>query len=131
MTQDYSFGRWVYQQRKAMDLTQSQLAERVACARVTVQKIESGRLRPSREIAERVAHQLGVAAHERAAFVQWARRGTPPAGPDPVNGGCEHGQQHAIERQASRGVASSCGCPPRTTLVLVVLNVAPGASAEA
>ena len=51
MNQNLTFGKWVNARRKALDLTQNDLARRVACARVTVQKIESGRLRPSRCIA--------------------------------------------------------------------------------
>ena len=36
-----SFGYWVRRRRKALDLTQAALAQRVGCAKVTIQKIEA------------------------------------------------------------------------------------------
>ncbi len=89
---DRSFGRWLKQRRKALDLTQEQLAKRVGCAAETLRKIETERLRPSRQVAARLAEQLALPEAERAAFVQQARavrpvtpsgRSTPPAAPIP------------------------------------------------
>jgi class 3 adenylate cyclase len=68
-----SFGYWVRRRRKALDLTQGDLARRVGCAVVTIQKIEADERRPSRQIAERLAEQLAIPADERAAFLQCAR----------------------------------------------------------
>jgi len=68
-----SFGYWVRRRRKALDLTQGDLARRVGCAEVTIQKIEADARRPSRQIAERLAEQLAIPADERAAFLQCAR----------------------------------------------------------
>jgi predicted ATPase/DNA-binding XRE family transcriptional regulator len=68
-----SFGRWLKQRRKALDLTQDKLAGLIACAVVTIQKIEEDKRRPSKQIAERLAEQLGVPPEERGAFVEWAR----------------------------------------------------------
>src|SRR6266545_3268645 len=68
-----SFGYWVRRRRKALDLTQGDLARRVGCAEVTIQKIEADARRPSRQIAERLAQQLAIPADERAAFLQCAR----------------------------------------------------------
>src|SRR5687768_12242117 len=48
-----SFGRWLQRRRKALDLTQEELAQRVACAAETIRKIEADVRRPSRQIAER------------------------------------------------------------------------------
>src|SRR5262245_21435129 len=68
-----SFGYWVRRRRKALDLTQEELARQVGCAEVTIKKIEADERRPSRQIAERLAERLQLAPAERAAFVQAAR----------------------------------------------------------
>jgi LuxR family maltose regulon positive regulatory protein len=68
-----TFGIWLKQRRKASDLTQEQLAERVGCAAETIRKIEADARRPSRAIADRLAHVLGVPASDRAALLRWAR----------------------------------------------------------
>jgi transcriptional regulator with XRE-family HTH domain len=73
MSKESGFGRRVQQRRKALDMTQAELAQRVACARVTIQKIESGRLRPSKQLAEHLAYHLAIPPDERLVFVQWAR----------------------------------------------------------
>jgi predicted ATPase/DNA-binding CsgD family transcriptional regulator/transcriptional regulator with XRE-family HTH domain len=67
------FGRWLRSRRKALDLTQEALAERVGCAVTTVRKIEAGVLRPSRLLAELLADQVALPATERAAFLSAAR----------------------------------------------------------
>lgn len=68
-----SFGYWVRRQRKALDLTQQALAERVGCSVATIKKIEGDERRPSRQIAERLADILGVPASQRAIFLECAR----------------------------------------------------------
>jgi predicted ATPase/DNA-binding CsgD family transcriptional regulator/DNA-binding XRE family transcriptional regulator len=73
MDKQLSFGLWLRQRRKAQDLTQQGLADRVGCSWETIRKIEDGTRRPSRQIAELLAEQLGVQTEERAAFVQFAR----------------------------------------------------------
>src|SRR5262249_6304677 len=70
-----SFGRWLKARRKALDLTQGVLAQRVGCALSTIKKIEEGVLRPSRQIAELLAQQLAIPPEERATLVQFARVG--------------------------------------------------------
>jgi predicted ATPase/transcriptional regulator with XRE-family HTH domain len=88
MEQSFSFGQEVKQRRKALDLTQEALAERVGCSIETIRKVERGALRPSRQIAERLADQLSVTPVERPAFVRLARAGDPPPAPDqPAAGG--------------------------------------------
>jgi predicted ATPase/DNA-binding XRE family transcriptional regulator len=91
MNGDAPFGRWLKQRRKQFDLTQAMLAEQVGCAAETLRKIEAGRLRPSRQIATRLAECLQVPEAGRDAFVQ-AARGAPvftasavshPASPSP------------------------------------------------
>lgn len=54
-----SFGQWVKQRRKALDMTQEELARRVGCAVITILKVEAGQRRPSTQIAELLAQQLG------------------------------------------------------------------------
>ena len=43
-----SFGYWVRRQRKALDLTQAELAQQVGCAEGTIRMIEADARRPSR-----------------------------------------------------------------------------------
>lgn len=52
------FGDRVRRRRRALEWTQAQLAERVACSEDMVRKIESGLRRPSRWLAERLARHL-------------------------------------------------------------------------
>src|SRR5438132_104970 len=73
MYADLSFGNWLKRRRKALDLTQAELAQRVEYARVTIHKIETDALRPSRQMAERLADELAIPPTERPAFVRFAR----------------------------------------------------------
>jgi predicted ATPase/class 3 adenylate cyclase len=68
-----SFGYWIRRQRKALDLTQQVLAERVGCSVAAIKKIESDERRPSRQIAERLADILGVPTNQREMFLEVAR----------------------------------------------------------
>src|SRR5258707_7830496 len=69
-----SFGDWLKERRKALDLTQRDLADQVGCAEVTIRRIEGDASRPSRQIAERLADVLAIVPDEQAAFVSFARR---------------------------------------------------------
>jgi predicted ATPase/DNA-binding XRE family transcriptional regulator len=73
MESTFSFGYWIRRQRKALDLTQQVLAERVGCSLAAIKKIESDERRPSRQIAERLAEVLGVTAEQRGIFLEVAR----------------------------------------------------------
>lgn len=64
-----SFGYWVRRRRKALDLTQEELAQRVGCAVVTLRKIEADERRPSAQMAERLAQSLALPAAEQSGFV--------------------------------------------------------------
>src|SRR5207247_4294025 len=77
-----SFGQWLRQSRKRLDLTQAELPLRAGCSTGTIRKLESGELRPSRQLAEILAGQLAIAPDERAAFVRFARAEALLAGPD-------------------------------------------------
>src|SRR5262249_53080334 len=70
-----SVGPWIAQRRNALGLTQRELASQVACSVETIRKIEAGRRRPSRQIAELLAAKLAVPSEQRSAFVQCARAG--------------------------------------------------------
>ena len=69
MDQTSSCGYWLRRRRRALDLTQEQLAQQVGCALETIKKIETDARRPSRQMAERLADVLQVAPDERAAFI--------------------------------------------------------------
>jgi len=69
-----TFGDWLKNERRANDLTQNQLAQRVYCAEITIRKIEAGALRPSRELAALIIQALAHAAAEQHELVSWARR---------------------------------------------------------
>jgi predicted ATPase/transcriptional regulator with XRE-family HTH domain len=73
-----SFGSWLRERRKELDLTQFDLADRVGCSEDTVQKIERGERRPSKQIAQRLAECLRVPPDEHEAFVVAARAGDAP-----------------------------------------------------
>src|SRR5688572_15799488 len=73
MVSDQSFRDWLKQRRKSLDLTQKELALHSGCSIYTVQRIEEGVLKPSRQLADLLATSLEVPPEERPAFVRWAR----------------------------------------------------------
>src|SRR5262245_5446108 len=79
MSEELSFGPWLKRRRKMQDLTQLALARAVPCAVQTIRALESNSLRPSRELALRLAHALGMPPHDYASFVAFARGGATPA----------------------------------------------------
>jgi predicted ATPase/DNA-binding XRE family transcriptional regulator len=74
MTTTAPFHTWLKQRRQSLDLTQADLAQRVGCASVTIQKIETGQRRPSRQIAARLADALDIAIEERGTFIALSRQ---------------------------------------------------------
>lgn len=87
MNDEPSFGAIVKERRHFRDLTQSELSRRVGCATITIRRIEAGTLRPSVQIAERLAMALAVPLKERGDFVRLARtalRETPEPSPLPT-----------------------------------------------
>src|SRR2546421_57003 len=68
-----SFGYWIRRRRKALDLTQDELAHQVGCSVMTIRKIEAGGRRPSRQIPERLADCLEIAPADHAIFIKVAR----------------------------------------------------------
>jgi len=76
---DYSFGNWIKRRRKALDLTQRELAQRVGCSLSLIYKIEADERRPSRQIAELLVERLEIPPDQRDLFLKVARqdKGTP------------------------------------------------------
>src|SRR5262245_27341931 len=73
MSELFSFGAWVRQRRRALDLTRDELAAQVGCAVTTIRHIEADERRPSKQLAVRLADGLQLSAEERPAFLQAAR----------------------------------------------------------
>lgn len=71
------FGQQLKRLRAQLDLTQEALAERASCSVQTIRFFESGRRRPSLEMAEHLAELLKIPPEERAAFVRQARAALP------------------------------------------------------
>lgn len=77
-----TFGVWLRQQRLQRDLTQMELAQRVACAVVTVRKLERDELRPSKQLAERLVQTFHIPTAQQPALLAFARglELAPPSG---------------------------------------------------
>lgn len=73
-----SFGEWVRRRRMGLDLTQAELAARVACAPITIRKIEADERRPSKVMAERIAEALALDGDSHDRFVAAARAVSSP-----------------------------------------------------
>jgi predicted ATPase/DNA-binding XRE family transcriptional regulator len=73
MNFDVSFGHWLRQLRKDRGFTQSDLAQRVFCATITLQRIEAGSLRPSGQMAMRLAKALELEPEQTDRFIAFAR----------------------------------------------------------
>jgi serine/threonine protein kinase/WD40 repeat protein/DNA-binding XRE family transcriptional regulator len=78
-----TFGQLVKKLRRQLGLTQDELARRVGCAPVTLRKVEYDELRPSVQIAERLALALNIQLEVRDDFVQQARDVPLPPEPPP------------------------------------------------
>jgi transcriptional regulator with XRE-family HTH domain len=68
-----NFGRIVKTQRHRLGLTQDELAEQASCATITIRRIESNTLRPSLQLAEKLAEVLAVPPDEKETFINLAR----------------------------------------------------------
>ena len=73
MNHEAAFGPWLKLHRKALGMTQKELAERVGCVAMTIVKIEAGDRRPSKQIAELLAKSLDIPADEHQLFVEFSR----------------------------------------------------------
>jgi tetratricopeptide (TPR) repeat protein/DNA-binding XRE family transcriptional regulator len=86
MVSEPLFGQWLRRRRKALDLSQKELARRVECSPATIRKIEAEQRRPSKALASRLAHALQIDDEERQAFLTFARRGWSDAPTAPAGG---------------------------------------------
>jgi predicted ATPase len=68
-----SFGEWIKERRKALDLTQDELAQRAGCSIFALRKIESGERRPSKQLAGLLADALQISEDDKATFIRVAR----------------------------------------------------------
>ncbi len=84
MSEGISFGKWLHQRRRQLDLTQQELADRIGCARITLSRIEAGTLKPSKELATILLEKLGIPKQEHARWLPFARgsSGYPTGLPD-------------------------------------------------
>jgi predicted ATPase/DNA-binding XRE family transcriptional regulator len=67
------FARWLKRLRAQRDLTQEALAELAFCSVQTIRFFESGKRRPSLEMAEKLAEVLALPADQRDLFIRQAR----------------------------------------------------------
>jgi predicted ATPase/transcriptional regulator with XRE-family HTH domain len=67
------FCEWLKHRRKALDLTQDEVAKRAGCSVGALRKIESGERRPSKQLAGLLARALEIPEEERQTFVRVAR----------------------------------------------------------
>lgn len=72
-----SFGKWLRRQRRIRDLTQQELADQVGIARITLRRIETGTLKPSKELASLLLEQLGIPKSETHHWISFARGDSP------------------------------------------------------
>jgi transcriptional regulator with XRE-family HTH domain len=79
------FHRWLKQRRVQIDFTQVELAQRISYSVATVRKVESGDLRPSRQLAAQLAVALDVPPGSREAFVAFATGQAPSPAHTPNN----------------------------------------------
>src|SRR6266511_416051 len=70
---DITFGEWLRRRRRALDLTQQELAQRVGCGITTIRKIEAGERRPSKQLATQLAVCLDIAPEEYDRLITFAR----------------------------------------------------------
>jgi transcriptional regulator with XRE-family HTH domain len=70
---EVSFGEWLKRRRKALDLTQEQLAQQISCSTSALCKIEAEERRPSEQIIEQLAEVFNFAPNERASFLKFVR----------------------------------------------------------
>ncbi len=68
-----TFGKWLRQQRRTLDLTQEAFADQIGCARITLRRIESDALKPSKELALILLEKVGIPKSERQAWLPFTR----------------------------------------------------------
>ena len=81
-------GQWVQERRKYLKLTRVELAKRAACSAETIKKIENGKRRPSKAVADGLADHLQIADESRERFFRFVRGepGVEMPAPDDLTG---------------------------------------------
>ncbi len=80
MITEITFGEWLKRRRRALDLTQKELAQEVGYSEGTIRKIEANERRPSKQMASLLAESLGIAPEQKDAFINFARTDSHPVG---------------------------------------------------
>jgi predicted ATPase/DNA-binding XRE family transcriptional regulator len=70
---EITFGGWLRHRRRELDLTQQALSSQAGCSRITLRRIESGTLKPSKQLAEMLLRELGIRNTELTAWIRYAR----------------------------------------------------------
>jgi predicted ATPase/transcriptional regulator with XRE-family HTH domain len=96
-----SFGEWLRARRKALDLTQLQLAEAVGCAEDTIGRIEAGTRRPSKQVVVLLAEALRIPRQSQQEFIAFAREGGSVAGLERYQTGGDIGVAKSLAQLAS------------------------------
>jgi predicted ATPase/DNA-binding XRE family transcriptional regulator len=73
MQESISFGTWLRQKRRALDLTQKAFADQIGCAEITVRRMEADEYKPSKELALVLFEKLGISEPERMQWISFAR----------------------------------------------------------
>ncbi len=73
MDNNITFGAWLKQRRRQLDLTQKELAYKAGCSVGTIRKIEGDERRPSRQLANLLAQHLEIPPEQQETFVTFAR----------------------------------------------------------
>jgi predicted ATPase/DNA-binding XRE family transcriptional regulator len=73
MHETISFGTWLRQKRRALDLTQKAFADQIGCAEITVRRMEADEYKPSKELAFVLFEKLGIPEPERSQWISFAR----------------------------------------------------------
>src|SRR5579859_3901715 len=68
-----TFGQWLKRRRGGLGLTQAELAACVGYAAETIQKVEADKLRPSKQLATKLAAALELRPKQYPAFIRFAR----------------------------------------------------------
>lgn len=67
------FCEWLKRRRKALDMSQGELANRAGCSVSALRKIEQGERRPSKQLAELLAKALEIPEEYQSTFIRVAR----------------------------------------------------------
>jgi transcriptional regulator with XRE-family HTH domain len=66
-------GEWIRGRRKALDLTQEELALRAGCSKFALRKIEAGERRPSNQLAGLLTGALEISLEDQQMFTRVSR----------------------------------------------------------